>query len=101
EDSFVARILSTEDSIEPEAIGPFQGSNYMGEMDLDTEDVAWVITPPFACSMGSKAETVAPAATILDNIFASHTGYFGNEASVTTYYESAAIVFVVPPTGSK
>lgn len=31
----------------------------------------------------------------------SHTGYFGNEASVTTYYASAAIVFVVPPTGSK
>lgn len=42
----------------------------MGEMDLDTEGVAWVITPPFACSMGSKADTVAPTATILDNIFA-------------------------------
>lgn len=48
----------------------FQGSNYMGEMDLCTDDVAWVITPPCICSVGTKADTVAPAATILDNIFA-------------------------------
>lgn len=30
----------------------------------------------------------------------SLTGYFGNEASQTTFYAAAAIVFVVPPANS-
>lgn len=31
----------------------------------------------------------------------SETGYFGNEASESTFYAAVAIIFVVPPTGSK
>eukprot|EP00903_Cladosiphon_okamuranus_P009835 g9348.t1 len=63
---------------------------------LDMDYVKWVTNPPFEASGGKKA----PAATLLPHMDTSYTGYFRNEACVSTVYASAAIVFTVPSLNS-
>ena len=70
------------------------GTNARIEPDLD--EAVWVIPRP---AIGRPS--LAPAGRILSSVQYSTTGWFGNEASETTFYTHAALLVDVPPSAGR
>jgi len=67
------------------------------------ENVIWCIRPLFGDSLKSKESLIPdPARTrVLENIYYSSTGYFGNEACCTSFYTHAALLLQIPPSNQR
>ena len=67
-----------------------------------SDDVTWLVRPPWVSSYREPADgRPEPATELLGQTEYSATDYFGNEASDVSFYAAAAILFEVPPTSAR
>lgn len=68
----------------------------------EPDDVMWLIRPPWISAYPQPADgRPEPAVELLGETEYSSTGYFGNEASDSSFYSAAVILFDVPPEAAR